>query len=102
MHPRSAGQGTPGTAPSHGAITMPEKHKTRPRKARVASRDSARVNADPQLRTERIARGAALVRDPNYPPPSVIRSVARLLARKWSQTPHSAASDQTQSSKRHP
>jgi hypothetical protein len=50
------------------------------------SRTDRRVavrKADGTLRADQVARARKLIRDPHYPPPKVVRSVARVLARHW-------------------
>ena len=66
---------------------------TRPKTGRSAARTSAtdrRVPArkgEGTLRADKVAQAQRLIRDPNYPPPKVVRAVARALARHWTTEP---------------
>ena len=66
---------------------------TSPKTSRSAARTSTtdrRVPArkgDDTLRADKVAQARKLIRDPNYPPPKVVRSVARALARHWTAEP---------------
>jgi hypothetical protein len=49
------------------------------------------LNRTPDVRTEKVARGKALVADPNYPSREQIKKIANLLAANWAPaTPPSA------------
>ena len=47
------------------------------------SRQTANPESVSPVRPEKIARGKALVADPNYPSPRHIRQIARLFAANW-------------------
>ena len=77
------------------AIDMPAERHTSPRKARAAKPSPAPASPAREIRPEKVARGKELVRDTNYPPPRVVRAVARILARCWAQGKSGATSAKT-------
>ena len=75
------------TKPSSRPIAEPKVRKkkrstSRARARHVGKKKSSPVSEpQPAVRAAKVARGKRLVQDPDYPPPQVVQSVARLLAR---------------------
>ena len=73
------------TKPSSGPIAEPNVRKQK--RAASRARDGGKKKSSPvrephpAVRAAKVARGKRLVQDPDYPPPQVVQSVARLLAR---------------------
>jgi hypothetical protein len=61
------------------------KRNARAATARPANEPDVERGKGPAVRPEKIARGKELLHDPEYPSPRVVQSVARILARKWTQ-----------------
>ncbi len=66
--------------------TSPKTNRHAARTPTANRRVPARENPD-TLRADKVALARKLMRDPNYPPPKVVRSVARSLARDWTAEP---------------
>jgi hypothetical protein len=60
------------------------KRNTGARKTHSAGKPATECD-EQGIRADKVARGKGMVRDPNYPSPKVIQSVAKVLARKWTE-----------------